>query len=162
MWSGSSTKTLRLRKKKKFVTVARRKGCCDRIAGTSDYRMGETHAALVRGLMRRGDDWILTLDPAFQGLPDTAHGGTVLAAFHLASGAESAAVRGLYRRRVPVATPLPLALSRDGTDVRCVLAGDARALVEGSGTPPGASRSPSSNDRIQVSASRSHPVPISR
>src|SRR5262249_21894221 len=83
--SGSNTKTLKLRKKKKFVTVARRNGCCDRIAGTSDYRMGATHAALAGGLQRRGDDFILTIDPAFQGLPETAHGGTVLAAFHLAS-----------------------------------------------------------------------------
>src|SRR6266849_1849212 len=141
MWSGSNTKTLRLRKKKKLVTVARRKGCCDRIAGTSDYRMGSTHAALLRGLQRRADDWILTLDPAFQGLPDTAHGGTVLAAFHLAAGAERASARGLFRRRVPVGAPLRLALARDGDDVTCLLADEAGALVDGSVKLPGASRS---------------------
>src|SRR2546422_2421204 len=161
MWSGSSTKTLRLRKKKKFVTVARRKGCCDRIAGTSDYRMGETHAALVRGLMKRGDDWILTLDPAFQGLPETAHGGTVLAAFHLASGAESAAVRGLYRRRVPVGAPLRLALARDGDRVTCLLTDDAGALVDGSVKLPGASRS-GRDDSVTLSVDDGYPVPISR
>src|SRR2546426_12817155 len=91
--------------------------------------MGATHAALAGGLLRRRDGWILTLDPAFQGLPETAHGGTVLAAFHLASGAESAAVRGLYRRRVPVGAPLRLALARDGDPRTCLLTDEAGALV---------------------------------
>jgi len=113
-------------------------------------------------LLRRGDGFLVTLDPAFQGLPETAHGGTVLAAFHLASGAEGSAVRGVYRRRVPIATPLRLTLSPDRGRVTCVLEDDAGALVEGSVTPPGASHSRSSDDPVRVSAADSHPVPISR
>ncbi len=124
--------------------------------------MGATHAALAGGLLRRGDGFLLTLDPAFQGLPETAHGGTVLAAFHLASGADGSAVRGVYRRRVPIATPLRLTLSPDRGRVTCVLEDDAGALVEGSVTPPGASHSRSSDDPVRVSAADSHPVPISR
>ncbi len=126
--------------------------------------MGSTHAVLVRGLSRRGDDWMLTLDPAFQGLPDTAHGGTVLAAFHLAAGFESAAVRGLYRRRVPVGAPLRLALARDGNDVTCLLRDDgADALVEGRVTPLGPSRPiAGDDDPLNLSCDDGHPVPISR
>ena len=43
--------------------------------------MATTDATLRRAIERRGDELILTLDPAFQGFPETAHGGTVLAAF---------------------------------------------------------------------------------
>ncbi len=124
--------------------------------------MGATHAALAGGLLRRRDGFIVTLDPAFQGLPETAHGGTVLAAFHLAGGADGSAVRGVYRRRVPIATPLRLTLSPDRGRVTCVLEDDAGALVEGSVTPPGASHSTSRDDPVRVSAADSHPVPISR
>lgn len=38
-------------------------------------------SVLRRSFADRGGDLVLTLDPAFQGLPDTAHGGSVLAAF---------------------------------------------------------------------------------
>src|SRR3989454_11448720 len=123
--------------------------------------MGATHAALAGGLLRRRDGFIVTLDPAFQGPPETAHGGTVLAAFHLASGADGSAVRGVYRRRVPIATPLRLTLSPDRGRVTCVLEDDAGALVEGSVTPPGASHSASRDDPGRGSAADSHPVPLS-
>ena len=36
---------------------------------------------LRRGLALDDDAGTLTLDPGFQGLPDTAHGGSVLAVF---------------------------------------------------------------------------------
>src|SRR2546428_5698992 len=108
--------------------------------------MGATHAALAGGLLRRRDGFIVTLDPAFQGLPETAHGGTVLAAFHLASGADGSAVRGVFRRRVPIATPLRLTLSPDRGPGTCVLEGGGRALVEGSVSPPGAPHSPRTAD----------------
>jgi|SRR5215813_630298 len=124
--------------------------------------MGATHATLAGGLRRRGNDFILTIDPAFQGLPETAHGGTVLAAFHLASGADSADVRGQYRRRVPVGTPLRLDLARDAGHVSCVLADDAGSLVEGSVMSPGASHSSASDDHVMIPVGESHPVPISR
>src|SRR5881628_2774239 len=62
----------------------------------------------------RSGDLILTLDPAFQGLPDTAHGGSVLAAFDALAGLSMPrAVSGVYRKRVPLATPLRLAVGRD-------------------------------------------------
>src|SRR4030067_420587 len=68
-------KQFRPKKKKKLVTVARRKGLSDRMGGTVDYRMTTIGALLGRSLDDRGGDLFLTLDPAFQGLPDTAHGG---------------------------------------------------------------------------------------
>lgn len=124
--------------------------------------MGSTHAALVRGLLRRRDDWILTLDPAFQGLPDTAHGGTVLAAFHLATGIERAAVRGLYRRRVPVGEPLHLSLTRDGDDLTCRLTDDAGALVDGHVRALDPSRPDEGEAPLKFSVDDGDPVPISR
>src|SRR2546425_12391161 len=99
--------------------------------------MGATHAALAGGLLRRRDGFLLTLDPAFQGLPETAHGGTVLAAFHLAGGADGSAVRGVYRRRVPIATPLRLMLSPDRGRVGRRRAARARPHDQGSGSAPG-------------------------
>src|SRR5262245_26439442 len=80
MYRGRSTKPLRLAKKKKLVMVARTNALCARMA-TSDYRMSTAEARLHRALEGRGDERILTLDPAFSGLPDTAHGGSVLAVF---------------------------------------------------------------------------------
>ena len=43
-------------------------------------------SVLRRSLADRGGDFVLTLDPAFQGLPDAAHGGSVLAAFDALAG----------------------------------------------------------------------------
>jgi len=56
------------------------------MGGTVDYRMTTIGALLGRSLDDRGGDLFLTLDPAFQGLPDTAHGGSVLAAFDALAG----------------------------------------------------------------------------
>lgn len=54
-----------------------------------------------------GDERTLTLDGAFQGLPDTAHGGSVLAAFDLvAAGGGRRRLDGHYLRRVPLGQPL--------------------------------------------------------
>ena len=39
-----------------------------------------TDAVLRRALIGDGAARVVTLDPSFQGLPDTAHGGTILAA----------------------------------------------------------------------------------
>src|SRR5262245_18393536 len=74
----------------------------------------------------------LTLDPAFQGLPATAHGGSVLGAFDLAAGmAASREISGLYRRRVPLGVPLRLAVEGTGADVVYHLSDDRHVLVEG-------------------------------
>ena len=83
-----------------------------------------TDATLRRSLS--SDGHTVTLDPGFQGLPDTAHGGTVLALFDVVACVTGPrVVSGVYRRRVPLATPL--AFSRDPTGF---VLGDG--LVEGS------------------------------
>src|SRR5213594_2359299 len=46
-----------------------------------NYRMTTIDATLRGALEVSGRDLILTLDPALQGLPETAHGGSVLAVF---------------------------------------------------------------------------------
>src|SRR3989338_1587479 len=107
-------KLFRLKKKKKLVTVARTKGLSDRMGGTIDYRMATIGSVLKRSLDDRGGEPLLTLDPAFQGLPDTAHGGSVLAAFDALAGIRGPrAVAGVYRKRVPLGVPLALARTRE-------------------------------------------------
>jgi hypothetical protein len=94
--------------------------------------MATTDAVLRGGLARRGDTLLLTLDPAFQGLPDSAHGGSVLAVFHAIAGAPPACrVHGVYRRRVPLGTPLSLATRTGDGVVDCVLGDGAATLVDG-------------------------------
>jgi hypothetical protein len=121
-----------------LVTVALMKGRCARI-DTSDYRMATTESVLRRGIERSGDELILTLDPAFQGLPDTAHGGSVLAVFHLlAGGSGPQTVRGIYRKRVPLGVPLPLTTTvADGALACTLLDASNTTLVEGHVRRPG-------------------------
>ena len=65
--------------------------------------------ALRHALEVSGRDLILTLDPALQGLPETAHGGSVLAVFDTLAGMTAPReVSGIYRRRVPLGVPLTL------------------------------------------------------
>src|SRR5262245_6565507 len=72
-------------------------------------------ATLRRALEESGRDLILTLDSALQGLPETAHGGSVLAVFDaLAEATGPREVSGTYHRRVPLG--VPLALQRARTD----------------------------------------------
>jgi hypothetical protein len=151
---------LRLAKKKKFTTVARMKGRCARI-DTSDYRMPTTDAVLRRGLEVRGAERILTLDPAFQGLPDTAHGGSVLAAFRLLAEAWPAAeLRGVYRKRVPLGVPLRLVADRadDATLVCSLLDAADTPLVEGA-VRRGASYSPKNGSPRH--GAEGDPLPVS-
>src|SRR3990172_10490573 len=101
-------KQFRPKKKKKLVTVARRKGLSDRMGGTVDYRMTTIDAVLRRSLDERGGELFLTLDPAFQGLPDTAHGGSVLALFDALAGLGGArAPGGGGRKGGPRGAPPP-------------------------------------------------------
>src|SRR5438094_1793748 len=110
-------------------------------------------SVLRRSLDDRSGDLILTLDPAFQGLPDTAHGGSVLAAFDALAGLSMPrAVSGVYRKRVPLATPLRLAVGRDNGAHTFVLRDSADVLAHGRVAPlapeardsgvPGAPRGP--------------------
>src|ERR687887_1737580 len=113
MYSGSRMKPFMLRKKKKFVTVARRRGLSARMGDTRDYRMTPIDSVLRRSLDDRSGDLILTLDPAFQGLPDTAHGGSILAAVDARAGLTGPRhIDGVYRKRVPVGVPLALVHER--------------------------------------------------
>jgi acyl-coenzyme A thioesterase PaaI-like protein len=100
---------------------------------TRDYRMLTTDALLRAAVSGAGDDLTLTLDPAFAGLPDTAHGGTLLALFDALAGRASAReVVGHYRRRVPLAVPLTLGLTHRADAFECrVLDGAGAVLVEG-------------------------------
>lgn len=104
---------------------------------TSDYRMSDADVLLRRALEGRGDERILTLDPAFSGLPDTAHGGSVLAVFDaLAARDGGREVRGVYRRRVPLGVPLRLTVVGDGDALECRLAETSETvLVEGRVAP---------------------------
>ena len=94
--------------------------------------MVTTETLLLRSLHTDGPDLSLTLDPAFQGLPGVAHGGSVLAAFDAAAAqGGTRRVAGLYRRRVPLGTPLHLALEREAGGARCRLSDTTSLLVEG-------------------------------
>ncbi len=94
--------------------------------------------ATLRGAVTgTGDERTITLDPAFGGLPETAHGGSVLALFDtLASRRGPRTVRGRYLRRVPLGVPLTLALSRDAVGLGCRVAEhDGTVLVDGRVAP---------------------------
>jgi hypothetical protein len=77
----------------------------------------------------------LTLPEAFQGLPDMAHGGSLLAAFDaMAGGRDRAAPReifGHYRRKVPLNTPLPVEVKGSISGVEFRLSDGRGLLVEG-------------------------------
>jgi hypothetical protein len=79
---------------------------------TRDYRMLTTDALLRAAVAGPPADATLTLDPAFQGLPDTAHGGTLLALFDTLAGLGGPRqVAGQYHRRVPLGVPLRLSVT---------------------------------------------------
>jgi acyl-coenzyme A thioesterase PaaI-like protein len=121
-----------------------------------------TDTVLRRSIEGGGDDRIFTLDPAFSGLPDAAHGGTVLAAFDaVAGGAGARALTGRYHRRVPLGVPLALRITRAGaaTVLALVDAGGAR-LVDGRAEPlPAFAGGDSAPPR---GAGAGAPLPVSR
>ena len=95
--------------------------------------MPTTDALLRAAIGGASDALTLTLDPAFQGLPDTAHGGTLLAVFDaLADLRGPREIVGHYRRRVPLGVALRLDAARAGDGMRCrVRDATATVLVEG-------------------------------
>lgn len=99
--------------------------------------MTRTDEALRRAIERRGDELILTLDPAFQGFPDAAHGGSVLGAFDAVAGMPGPRhVAGRYVKRVPVGEPLTLITTRNDSSLGCrLLDASSTLLVDGSVTP---------------------------
>src|SRR4029453_14727157 len=89
--------------------------------------------ALRRAVEGRGGERVLTLDAAFAGLPDTAHGGSVLAAFDAVAGQSGPReLRGHYLKRVPPATPLRLRVGPTPDGGRLELFDDLTLLVSGS------------------------------
>src|SRR5438034_546616 len=158
-------KPFMLRKKKKFVTVARRRELSARMGDTRDYRMTTIDSVLRRSLDDRSGALILTLDPAFQGLPETAHGGSVLAAFDALAGLTGPRhVGGVYCRRVP------FALTRAHTDAThtFVLRDATGTLVDGrvASAVDGACGAPADAETRRVSEgprdTTRHPLPVSR
>jgi len=115
--------------------------------------------ALRAALGGAGSTRTLTLDPAFGGLPDTAHGGSVLAAFDaLAGRVGPRTVRGQYLKRVPLGAPLAVRVAREGTSARFTLLDGAATLVNGAvedaGAAPGHTVAPPPAGAL--------PLPISR
>ena len=120
-------------------------------------------ALLGRSLDDRGGDLFLTLDPAFQGLPDTAHGGSVLALFDALAGLGGPrAVGGVYRKRVPLGVPLALARTREaGAHAFALRDADGSVLVDGRVAATAADARQYA-DAPGVPGSDGHPLPISR
>src|SRR4029450_6361534 len=96
--------------------------------------------ALRRALEGSGGERVLTLDAAFAGLPDTAHGGSGLAASDAVPGRSGPReLRGHYLKRVPPATPLRLRVEPSPDGGRLELFDDLTVLVSGrGGRGPGA------------------------
>src|SRR2546427_5499451 len=94
--------------------------------------MTTIEAMLRRAIEASGPDLILTLDPVFQGLPDAAHGGSVLAVFDALAGVAGAreGSRG-YPRRVPPRAPLTIAPTRADTTQTFVLPDGTRIPLDG-------------------------------
>ena len=116
-----------------------------------------TTDALLRAAVSGAPDALsLTLDSAFQGLPETAHGGTLLALFDtLARRGPAREIVGHYRRRVPLGTPLGLAVGDDGASYR-VLDAVGAVLVEGrvetlAAAPPAAASPPAGGEPLPIS-----------
>jgi acyl-coenzyme A thioesterase PaaI-like protein len=119
-------------------------------------------ATLRHALEVNGPDLILTLDPALQGLPETAHGGSVLAVFDTLAGATAPReVSGIYRRRVPLGLPLTLRRAREGSAEAFVLSDQAGGvLVDGR---VALLASPAENGALRPDGNgAAHPLPISR
>src|SRR6267142_1578332 len=134
-----------------------------------NYRMTTIDATLRHALEVSGRDLILTLDPALQGLPETAHGGSVLAVFDaLADAATPREVSGIYRRRVPLGVPLTLLRTRaDSTETFVLSDSSATVLVDGRVAPLAAATAAVVDDAPLLEApdggdARAHPLPVSR
>jgi hypothetical protein len=119
-----------------------------------------TDALLRAAVSGAADELTLTLDPAFQGLPDTAHGGTLLALFEALAdlGDHPRRIAGHYRRRVPLGVPLRLGVSRAADGVACRVQDAAGAvLVDG-----GVAVAPPDAPAPAAPGASPAPLPVSR
>src|SRR5207244_10959255 len=95
-----------------------------------------TVTILFRPLNHRCVVLTLTHNPHVHGLPDTAHGGSVLAAFDALAGLTGPRhVGGVYRKRVPVGVPLALTHGRTEAPHTFVLRDATSVLVNGRVAP---------------------------
>jgi hypothetical protein len=90
-------------------------------------------ATLRSAVNGAGDGLTLTLDPAFQGLPESAHGGSLLALYDALAGRRGArTLRGRYLRRVPLGVPLAFTMTRNaGAVAFSVAEHDGTVLADG-------------------------------
>jgi acyl-coenzyme A thioesterase PaaI-like protein len=121
-------------------------------------------ATLRHAVELSGRDLILTLDPALQGLPETAHGGSVLAVFdRLADAPGPREVSGVYRRRVPLGAPLMLLRSRTDSTETFVLSDPAGGvLVDGRVASLASDAPAAASGRSSDDDTHPEPLPISR
>lgn len=124
--------------------------------------MTTTNSVLREGLTGHGDHLRLTLDPHFQGLPGAAHGGSVLAAFHAVAGLVGRqAVHGVYRKRVPLGTPLGLALARGDGSLACRLVDETGAVLVEGGVLAAAATADIGAEGTSIAMAGGDPLPIS-
>jgi len=127
-------------------------------ATAGDYRM-LTLDALHAAVTGDGAERTLTLDRGFQGLPDTAHGGSVLALFDLVAGPSGArCLEGHYLKRVPVASPLALRVRGNGDGCRLEVVERETVLVRGAIRPA----TDAADARLAPPAADAPALPISR
>ena len=120
-----------------------------------------TDSVLRAGVAKHGDELRLTLDPRFQGLPDVAHGGSVLAAFQAVAGlGGSQEIRGVYRKRVPLGTPLRLTVASGNGGVACRLFDDTGAMLVDGGVHPVAD-APAATAPVADAPPAGDPLPVS-
>jgi acyl-coenzyme A thioesterase PaaI-like protein len=105
----------------------------------------------------------VVLDGRFQGLPDTAHGGTVLALFDAVGDARGErGIAAVYHRRVPLARPLRLSLTRADGVTRLALLDGATPLVTGTSAESAGASPPIAGTLAIAGDSRARPLPVSR
>lgn len=115
--------------------------------------------SLLRGSIDPlADGAVLALDPAFQGLPEMAHGGTVLALFDaVARRRGPRRIRGHYTKKVPLGADLSLRLVPAEAGLHVALDAGATRLVDGI-----VSAAPSAIDVPRPrGAHAAHPLPLS-
>ena len=128
--------------------------------------MTNIDSTLRGAVVGASDDLTLTLDPAFQGLPDAAHGGSVLALFDLLAARRGArTVHGRYLRRVPLGVPLVLTLTRAAGALACRVAEPGGSVLVDGGVG-GESRScapaqPAASVTAELITPEPAPLPVS-
>jgi hypothetical protein len=109
----------------------------------------------------------LILPRSFQGFPDLAHGGAVLAALDLTASpwvdrSIPRLIAARIQRSVPLETPLSLAAVPSGLDVALTLEHEGRLLVNGTISPAPPALHPAWNGQGGVTGASGFDLPTSR